>query len=237
MRAGLPAYGAVALGKPEIRKSPLSAVSPATRTLLTRAAIPPPNDARCFVSQAQTGTCAIIPRKDVRVSSAGGGDAAAPITVGVKHVHRRPLQPCGATCSPQGRGDSMRRDGSRWPELLGRFQSAFLLSARETDVVELASLGHGCKEIAFQLGCRPPTVDVYWTRIYRKTGCRSHLEVMAALLKMSVGAPAHLKVNVSSNDVMRPPAVADDGMSPATFRKKVIRPSRPIRHRPETRRS
>jgi DNA-binding CsgD family transcriptional regulator len=80
----------------------------------------------------------------------------------------------------------MRRDSSGRPWLVARFQQAFLLSAREADVVELASLGHGCKEIAFQLGCRPPTVDIYWTRIYRKTGCRSHLEVMATLLKMSI---------------------------------------------------
>jgi len=80
----------------------------------------------------------------------------------------------------------MRRTGSRRPQILARFREAFLLSAREADVVALASLGHGCKEIAFQLGCGRSTVDIYWTRIYRKTGCGSHLEVMAALLQMSM---------------------------------------------------
>ena len=73
-------------------------------------------------------------------------------------------------------------------EIISRFQEKFRLSDREADVVRLASLGHGCKEIAYELGCRSPTIDIYWTRIYRKTGCRSHLEVMAALLTLSMSA-------------------------------------------------
>ena len=84
----------------------------------------------------------------------------------------------------------MTDPASRHRDVVERYRRACGLSSRETEVILLASLGRNCKEIAFALGCRPPTVDIYWTRIYRKTGCRSHLEVLAALLQISVSEPA-----------------------------------------------
>jgi DNA-binding CsgD family transcriptional regulator len=76
--------------------------------------------------------------------------------------------------------------GSRHRRVVERYRRECGLSSRETQVILLASLGRNCKEIAADLGCRPPTIDIYWTRIYRKTGCRSHLEVLAALLHISI---------------------------------------------------
>jgi DNA-binding CsgD family transcriptional regulator len=97
--------------------------------------------------------------------------------------------------------------------VVARYRREFGLSERETQVVLLASLGRNCKEIAFDLGCRPPTVDIYWTRIYRKTGCGSHLEVLAALLRIStsVAGPVTGAGAPPPGGGAPPPPEADDG--------------------------
>lgn len=74
----------------------------------------------------------------------------------------------------------------RW--VLDHFCIAFRLSKRESQVVSLAAIGLASKQIAERIGCSPTTVDVYWTRLYRKTQCRSHIEVLAALLRIACAA-------------------------------------------------
>jgi DNA-binding CsgD family transcriptional regulator len=66
--------------------------------------------------------------------------------------------------------------------LVDRFAADHRLSRREREVIALAATGLSTKEIAAEVGCTPPTVAVYWSRIYRKLDCHSHGEVMARLL-------------------------------------------------------
>ncbi len=59
----------------------------------------------------------------------------------------------------------------------------FSLSSRETVVLVAATQGKSTKEIAIELGICGKTVEYFWARIFRKLRCRSHVEVMALLLR------------------------------------------------------
>jgi len=52
------------------------------------------------------------------------------------------------------------------------------LTAREREVIRLASAGASNKEIAFQMGVRPPTVRVLLWRACRKVGAADRDELI-----------------------------------------------------------
>ena len=56
------------------------------------------------------------------------------------------------------------------------------LSAREMDVIRLASEGYCDKEISARLGVGLTTVRTYWERIRVKTGTRSRTHATCAVL-------------------------------------------------------
>jgi DNA-binding NarL/FixJ family response regulator len=57
-----------------------------------------------------------------------------------------------------------------------------VLTPREREVVAAAARGLDTKVTAVELGVSPKTVDEMWRRVYRKTGCRSRIEVLSRLL-------------------------------------------------------
>ena len=64
------------------------------------------------------------------------------------------------------------------------------LSDRESGVLLGGALGTPSKAVATELGCSSKTVDEYWRRIYRKTGCSSRQEIIALLLRRAVTVPS-----------------------------------------------
>ncbi len=67
-------------------------------------------------------------------------------------------------------------------DLLAVYAQEHRLSRRESQTVELSLLqGHSIKEVAHELGLSRKTIEMYWTRIYAKTGCRSQQQVFLAL--------------------------------------------------------
>jgi DNA-binding NarL/FixJ family response regulator len=56
------------------------------------------------------------------------------------------------------------------------------LTPREREVLAAAVRGLDTKVTAVELGVSPKTVDEMWRRVYRKTGCRSRVEVLSRLL-------------------------------------------------------
>jgi DNA-binding CsgD family transcriptional regulator len=82
-----------------------------------------------------------------------------------------------------------RATSDRLIEIVDSFCRRHRLSHRETQVVSLAAVGLSSKDIAGVIECTPATVDVYWTRLYAKTGCRSHVGVVACLLEVATAPP------------------------------------------------
>lgn len=70
---------------------------------------------------------------------------------------------------------------ARLEEAVRTFAKGYELSDRESDVMILFVRGLWGKSAAEAMGCAPSTVDVFWRRIIRKTGCRSRESVAAAL--------------------------------------------------------
>jgi DNA-binding CsgD family transcriptional regulator len=60
------------------------------------------------------------------------------------------------------------------------------LSPREETVVRAAADGRDRKSSAALLGCSAGTVDTYWGRIFKKTGCRSQTEVFAKVVQFGI---------------------------------------------------
>jgi len=76
-------------------------------------------------------------------------------------------------------------DVNRRSLLLDDFSETHGLSAREHEVLKFGAEGHTAKEISSKLGCTVNTVDEYWSRIFRKVGLRSRVELLAHLLRLA----------------------------------------------------
>jgi len=57
------------------------------------------------------------------------------------------------------------------------------LSPREREVLQLYAEGQGTKEIAFDLGVSPKTVETHRARIYQKLGCQSVADLTRAAIR------------------------------------------------------
>jgi DNA-binding CsgD family transcriptional regulator len=66
--------------------------------------------------------------------------------------------------------------------LLADLSLTAALTPREREVLAAAVRGLDTKVTAIELGVSPKTVDEMWRRVYRKTGCRSRVEVLSRLL-------------------------------------------------------
>jgi DNA-binding NarL/FixJ family response regulator len=62
------------------------------------------------------------------------------------------------------------------------FSALYKLSEQESRLLSLAVDGHTNHEAAEVLGCAMSTVRTYWSRIFRKVGCRSERNVVVRLL-------------------------------------------------------
>lgn len=92
--------------------------------------------------------------------------------------------------APGGRSLSSSVVQQRLDVVLGRLADSYALSRRERQVLGLTMCGVHTKAIASQLGCSPKTVEEYWRRMYRKTGKRAKLEIVAEVLAESLASPA-----------------------------------------------
>jgi len=89
-------------------------------------------------------------------------------------------------------------------ELLDTFARAHALSGREREVIRLATMACHDKQIAELLGVSVKTVEVFWRRIYEKTGWRGHCAVLAGVIRYISSAPsAPCAVCESSSDKPR----------------------------------
>ena len=75
-------------------------------------------------------------------------------------------------------------------ELLDTFARAHGLSGREREVIRLATMACHDKQIAEQLGVSVKTIEVFWRRIYEKTGWRGHCAVLAGVIRFVSSAPS-----------------------------------------------
>ena len=75
-------------------------------------------------------------------------------------------------------------------DLIGTFCQAHRLSARETEVVRLATAGMSTANVATHLRCSAGTVATHWQRIFHKTGCHAQPSVFAAALRFLGAANA-----------------------------------------------
>ena len=73
-----------------------------------------------------------------------------------------------------------------------QFAATHGLSVRETGVLQLAASGFHRKETAYRLGCSLGTVDTYWRRLLRKTGCQDQWRLYADLLLFAISQAAFL---------------------------------------------
>jgi DNA-binding CsgD family transcriptional regulator len=67
-------------------------------------------------------------------------------------------------------------------QVVAHFGERHGLSVRERLVVLLAAQGHSTKETSLAMECEQGTVNVYWSRIRRKTGLISRGRLFASLL-------------------------------------------------------
>jgi DNA-binding CsgD family transcriptional regulator len=68
-------------------------------------------------------------------------------------------------------------------ETVATFAAAYALSGRECELIEVAAgVGVSNKQIAARLGCSVRTIEVYWTRVFRKVGLRSRGEILAEFI-------------------------------------------------------
>jgi DNA-binding NarL/FixJ family response regulator len=80
-------------------------------------------------------------------------------------------------------------DGLR--PILALLVSEHRLSARESEVLELAAIGRVNKEIAAVLNCSPKTIDVYWSRLFAKLRIHSRAEALAIVLRRALATKGH----------------------------------------------
>ena len=81
------------------------------------------------------------------------------------------------------------RDDDTWCVALSVVKPRTLaprLTPRERDILDLALTGVGNRKIALLTGLSPVTVGCYLTRIYRKFGVASRIELLATLLSDAV---------------------------------------------------
>jgi DNA-binding CsgD family transcriptional regulator len=71
-------------------------------------------------------------------------------------------------------------------DAIARFARDHALSEREYEVLRSACQGRASKETAYLMKCSRHTVDEYWSRIFRKTGCRSQIAVLATILRQQM---------------------------------------------------
>lgn len=71
---------------------------------------------------------------------------------------------------------------------LDGFALRYGLSQQERRLLIATVEGMSEKEIAWISGCARATVSTYWQRIFKKTGCRSQIEVMSAVLRWTMSA-------------------------------------------------
>jgi DNA-binding CsgD family transcriptional regulator len=67
--------------------------------------------------------------------------------------------------------------------LVARFGGRHVLSARQTEMIQMAIAGVHRKEIAARMGCSLKTIEGYWKRIHEKTACTSDAEVVARFIR------------------------------------------------------
>ena len=64
------------------------------------------------------------------------------------------------------------------------------LSATEAAVSELVAEGLTNRQVGARVGLSPKTIEVYLSRIYAKTGCRSRVELAVAVRDGTLQIPA-----------------------------------------------
>src|SRR5690606_10050720 len=64
----------------------------------------------------------------------------------------------------------------------------YRLSARETQLLQLALAGRNNDEAADELGCARATIGTFWNRIFRKTGVSGQRDLMILLLRHREGS-------------------------------------------------
>jgi len=74
----------------------------------------------------------------------------------------------------------------RVEELVTAYARGHGLSPQERRLLLATINGRTEKDAAFLLGCRRSTTSTYWQRIFHKTGRRSQVEVVSAVLRWSV---------------------------------------------------
>ncbi len=73
-------------------------------------------------------------------------------------------------------------------EFLTQFTTFYRLSARETQLLQLALAGRNNDEAADELGCARATIGTFWNRIFRKTGVSGQRDLMILLLRHREGS-------------------------------------------------
>jgi DNA-binding CsgD family transcriptional regulator len=71
----------------------------------------------------------------------------------------------------------------RLARLVVEFGLRHELSARQTEMLQMAITGLHRKESAARMGCSCKTIEGYWRRIHEKTGCSSDAEVVARFIR------------------------------------------------------
>jgi DNA-binding NarL/FixJ family response regulator len=78
------------------------------------------------------------------------------------------------------------------------------LSAQERRLLLATVKGSSEKEVAFSLGCRRSTTSTYWQRIFQKTGLRSQIEVLSAVLRWTIDAGSRRQFVDMTDDAISP---------------------------------
>jgi DNA-binding NarL/FixJ family response regulator len=76
--------------------------------------------------------------------------------------------------------------GGRLPQQLAEeYGQAKELSERQIELLVCAVDGSSYKEAAAKLGLEKSTVACYWSRVFKKTGCTSQVEVLASMFRFA----------------------------------------------------
>jgi len=85
-------------------------------------------------------------------------------------------------------GQQLRALGRRAPH--SRRATRSLLTAVESEVAAHVADGLTNRQVAERMNLSPKTIEVYLTRVYAKTGCRSRVELAVAVHAGALGTPA-----------------------------------------------
>lgn len=102
----------------------------------------------------------------------------------------------GATAQAEGSQSGARRDDEEHCETdVSQLPGRGLLTPRETHILKLAAKGMSNKEIGFELGVSPRTVQSHLSSVFDKLGVSSRTQAVVAALKKGIIKREDVEVN------------------------------------------